>query len=213
VGVQYHWRNAGYACFDDYLARFRHKRRNQIRRERRELAAQGVEVEVLAGGAIPDALFGPLFRCYRATVDAHVYGRRYLNEGFFELLRQRFRERLCLVVARRAGELVGATLNVQKGDALYGRYWGALAAVRHLHFNVCYYAAIEYCIERGLARFEPGAGGDYKYVRGFDAQPTFSLHYLEEPRLARAVARYLADERREAERALEALREGSALKS
>jgi hypothetical protein len=212
VGLQYHWRNDGYGCFDDYLERFRSKRRNQIRRERRDLAAQGVEIEALAGAAIPDALFEPLFRCYRATVDSHLYGRRYLNQRFFELLRQGFRDRLCCLVARRAGEVVGATLNVQKGDALYGRYWGALRPLRHLHFNVCYYAAVEYCIERGLARFEPGAGGDYKYLRGFDPQPTFSLHYLEEPRLASAVARFLAAERREAERAIEALCERSPLK-
>ncbi len=212
MGLQYQWRNEGYGSFDDYLARFRSKRRNQIRRERRELAAQGVTIDALAGEAIPDALLGPLFRCYLATVDAHFYGRRYLNERFFELLGQGFRERLCCLVARRAGDVVGATLNVQKGDTLYGRYWGALAPVRHLHFNVCYYAAVEYCIERGLARFEPGAGGDYKYLRGFDPQPTLSLHYLAEPRLASAVSHFLAAERREAQATIDALRDRSPLK-
>ena len=101
---------------------------------------------------------------------------------------------------------------MQKGDALYGRYWGALREVRNLHFEVCYYAGIEHCIARGLARFEPGAGGDYKQVRGFDAQPTYSLHFLAEPRLRAAVARFLADERERAEGGIAWLREHSALK-
>jgi predicted N-acyltransferase len=212
VGLQYHWRNRGYRGFEDYLSGFRSKRRNQIRRERREMRAQGVEIEVLEGKAIPDGLFGPLYRCYRSTVHARPWGREYLNERFFDLLRQRFRDRLCILVARRDGEVVAGTTNVQKGDALYGRYWGALQPTRHLHFNVCYYAAVEYCIERGLDRFEPGAGGEYKYLRGFDPQPTYSLHHLEDPGLARAVARALAAERSEAREVIHHLRERSALK-
>jgi hypothetical protein len=120
---------------------------------------------------------------------------------------------LCLVVARRGDELIGGTLNVQKGDTLYGRYWGCVRELPHLHFNVCYYAAIEHCIDAGLKRFEPGAGGDYKQVRGFDAQPTWSLHYLAEPRLAQAVERFLEAEREEAQEAIGWLRERSAYKS
>jgi predicted N-acyltransferase len=212
INWQYHWRNEGYTGFDDYLARFRSKRRNQIRRERRAMAEAGVEIRALVGDAIPDALFEPMFRCYAANVDAHYWGRRYLNRPFFELLRRRFRERLCFVVAERSGELLAGTLNVQKGDALYGRYWGALRGIRHLHFNVCYYAAIEHCIERGLSRFEPGAGGDYKFLRGFDASPTHSLHFLAEPRLADAVSRFLEAEREEAQRVIDTLNAQSALK-
>jgi predicted N-acyltransferase len=212
LGFQYHWRNDGFAGFEDYLARFRSKRRNQIRRERRALAEQGLEVEVLRGDEAPDALFEPMFRCYRATVQAHAWGRQYLNRRFFELLRERFRGRLRFVVARRGMEIVAGTTNVVKGDAFYGRYWGALAPSRHLHFNVCYYAAIEHCIEEGLARMEPGAGGDYKWLRGFDATPTRSLHFLAEPRLAEAVARFLAQERRQAEHAIGQLERASPLR-
>ena len=212
VGLQYHWENPGYADFDAYLERFRSKRRNQIRRERRALEENDVEIRVHHGDAIPDELFAPLFRCYAANVDAHYWGRRYLNQRFFELLRERFRGRLCFVVARQGGEIVAGTTNVQKGEALYGRYWGALRPLRHLHFNVCYYAAIEHCIQCGLRRFEPGAGGDYKFLRGFDARPTYSLHYLAEPRLARAVGEFLAMEREQAGRVLEQLRAESALK-
>ena len=112
-----------------------------------------------------------------------------------ELLRERFRERLCFIVAWREGEPIAGTFNVQKGEVLYGRYWGADYDLRHLHFNVCYYAAIEHCIEQGLARFEPGAGGDYKQLRGFDASPTFSMHFVADPRLRRAIQDFLARER------------------
>jgi predicted N-acyltransferase len=213
LGIQYHWRNAGYAEFEDYLAALRSKRRNQVRRERAFVREQGIRVEAFAGAAIPDELFTPMYRCYRSNVDAHVYGRRYLNARFFELLRERYRERLCFLVARRGDEILAGTTNVLKGDALYGRYWGALAPVRYLHFDVCYYAAIEWCIERGIQRFEPGAGGEQKLLRGFDPEPTRSLHFLAEPRLARAVARHLEAEREQARRALGALRGVSALKA
>jgi predicted N-acyltransferase len=203
VGIQYHWRNAGFASFDDYLARFRSKRRNQIKRERKEMRENGVAIETFVGDAIDDALFEPMFRFYRSTVENHYWGRQYLNRAFFELLR---------VVARREGELIAGTANVEKNSVLYGRYWGATRPLRHLHFNVCYYAAIEHCIEAGIQRFEPGAGGDYKFLRGFDAQPTYSLHYLCEPRLADAVARFLEAERAETHVALSHLRDRSVLK-
>jgi predicted N-acyltransferase len=176
------------------------------------MAQQGIEIECLRGDAIPDALFEPMFRCYLATIENRYWGRQYLNARFFEVLAQRFRHRLCFVVARRDGEVIAGTTNVVKGDAFYGRYWGALRPARHLHFNVCYYAAIEHCIEAGIQRFEPGAGGDYKYLRGFDAHPTYSLHFLAEPRLADAVARFLDAERAEAARVIDDLRAESPLK-
>ena len=212
VGLQYHWRNHDYRSFEDYLAKFRSKRRNQIRRERRAMEREGVEISVLSGDEIGDELFEPMFFCYRATVDAHYYGRRYLSSRVFELLGERFRDRLCFTVARREGKVIAGTLNVQKGDALYGRYWGALEPLRHLHFNVCYYAPIEYCIEHGIQRFEPGAGGDYKWLRGFDAEPTYSLHFLSEPRLAQAIQGFLERERVDARATIDHLQENSVLK-
>jgi predicted N-acyltransferase len=212
IGFQYHWQNEDFGGFDDYLARFRSKRRNQIKRERREMGERGVHIQALTGDAIDDSLFDPMFRFYRATVDEHFYGRPYLNGRFFELLRQRFKHRLCFVVARQDGEAIAGTVNVEKDGVLYGRYWGASLPLRHLHFNVCYYAAIEHCIEAGIGRFEPGAGGDYKYLRGFDARPTYSLHYLREPRLAEAVGRFLAAERAQATDVIDTLRDQSVLK-
>jgi predicted N-acyltransferase len=215
VGFQYHWRNEGYASFDDFLARLRSKRRNQIQRERRSLAEAGITIATQIGDEIPDDVFPRLHPIYRSTIDRNPWGRPYLNARFFALLRERFRARLCIATARRggpAGEIVAGTINVQKGDALYGRYWGALAEVRNLHFALCYYAGIEHCIAHGLARFEPGAGGDYKQVRGFDATPTWSAHFVAEPRLERAVARHLEQERERAQEAIGWLRERSALK-
>jgi predicted N-acyltransferase len=212
LGLQYHWQNAGYQSFEDYLDAFRSKRRNQIRRERRALAEQGVEIQVLVGDEIGSELVDPIFRLYRSTVEQHYWGRQYLNRAFFELLVERFRHRLCLVLARQRGELVAGTANIVKSGALYGRYWGALRSLRHLHFNVCYYAAIEWAIARGISRFEPGAGGDYKYLRGFDARPTYSMHFLAEPRLASAVARFLDQEREHAASVIQQLAASSPLK-
>ncbi|HIF99938.1 MAG TPA: GNAT family N-acetyltransferase [Myxococcales bacterium] len=211
-GLQYHWLNDGYGCFEDYLARFRSKRRNQIRRERRELEHQGVVIETHVGSDIPDDLFSPMYEFYKTTVQEHFYGRQYLNFPLFELLRDHFRERLVFIVARQGEQLIGGTFNVAKGDVLYGRYWGATRSLRYLHFNVCYYAAIEHCINAGLGRFEPGAGGNYKQLRGFDPQPTRSAHFLREPRLADAVGQFLRAERDEVSETIGWYMERSALK-
>jgi len=212
VGIQYHWHNQGYASFDDYLARFRSKRRNQIRRERRQLLESGVSVRALSGDEIPDAIFPAMYDFYLSTIESRYWGRQYLNYELFEAVRDRFKSRLVFVVAYQGEEPIAGTFNVAKGDALYGRYWGTRRYVRHLHFDVCYYAAVDYCIRHGLARFEPGAGGEYKQLRGFDAQPTYSAHYLADPRLSRAVGDFLERERREAAHSIDWIRENSALK-
>jgi predicted N-acyltransferase len=192
---QYHWHNQGFADFEGYLASLRSKRRNQTRRELRDVADAGVTITHHAGEAIPEDLVPTMYRLYRTNVDDNPWGHRYLNERLFELVYERFRTRLCLVVARQHGEVVAGTFNVRKGDALYGRYWGTFRYVRHLHFAVCYYAAIEHCIRHGLARFEPGAGGEFKHLRGFDATETLSMHHVRHPRFRAAVADHLARER------------------
>ncbi|MDP6981143.1 MAG: GNAT family N-acetyltransferase [Myxococcota bacterium] len=213
VGFQYHWKNHGYETFDDYLARFRSKRRNQIRRERREIERIGIEIRHAVGDEIDDELMSHMFRFYLDTIENHHYwGRQYLTQAFFELMTERFRDRLQLTIAWAAGEPIGGTLNVMKGNALYGRYWGCDQPLRYLHFNVCYYAPVEFCIDHGISRFEPGAGGDYKQVRGFDAEPTLSAHFLKDDRLAHAVRDYLERERDDAARTIELIRDQSALK-
>jgi predicted N-acyltransferase len=212
TGVQYQWHNPGWRTFEDYLGALKTKRRTQIRRERKELDVQGIEIDALVGDAIPDSLLPTMFELYRTTIDKLYWGRQYLNKKLFDLLGKRWKHRLCLIVARRDREVVAGTFNVVKGDVLYGRYWGAFEDVRFLHFNVCYYAAIEYCVTNGIARFEPGAGGEFKHLRGFDATPTDSMHYLADPRLATAVAEYLSRERRAMERHIETLDARSALR-
>ena len=154
-----------------------------------------------------------MYEFYLSTIRSRAWGREYLNRTVFELLIERFRNRLVFVIAEHAGEKIAGTLNVRKGDALYGRYWGATRMVRHLHFNVCYYKAVEYCIDHGLARFEPGAGGEYKQMRGFDASPTYSAHYLADPRLAAAIENFLESERSQAQNTIDWYQENSALKS
>jgi predicted N-acyltransferase len=212
TGWQYHWRNAGFATFDDYLASLRSKRRNQVQRERRALVDGGIEIGVHVGDDVSRGLMERMFMLYRTTIDGLTWGQQYLNLAFFRLAQERWRARLCLIVARRAGEAIAATLNVVKGDGFYGRYWGTTADVRYLHFNVCYYAAIEYCVAHGIARFEPGAGGDFKLLRGFDATATDSMHLIREPRLADAVGRYLSEERRAVASEIEWLGERTARK-
>ena len=210
TGWQYHWINPGFTSFDDYLASLRSKRRNQVRRERRALAEEGIDVVTYTGDEIPDALFPRMFELYRITIDRLPWGQQYLDAAFFDLMRARYRARLCFVVARQRGEVIAGTFNVVKGDTLYGRYWGASRAVRYLHFNVCYYAGIEYCIGHGLRRFEPGAGGEFKLMRGFDATPTDSMHWIRDPRLADAIRRFLVTERRVVAREIAWLRDGTA---
>jgi len=211
LGFQYHWRNEGFGDFDDYLGSLRSKRRNQVRRERRELAAQDVALEVLTGDEITPDLIPVMYRIYLSTVRSNPWGRQYLTEETFRVLGERFRHRLCFVIARQGDEIVAGTVNVQKNE-LYGRYWGAFKQLRHLHFNVCYYAGIEHCIDAGLERFEPGAGGNYKQLRGFDATPTWSCHYLADGRLREAVARFLEEERAEAGRTIEWYAENTSLR-
>ncbi|MFN8542954.1 MAG: GNAT family N-acetyltransferase [Candidatus Binatia bacterium] len=196
TGYQYHWHGEALTTFDDYLATLRHKRRNQVRREQRELAAQEVTVTAHVGTDVPADLMPVVFALYRRTLAAHgPWGHQYLTGRFFDEIRSRFAHRLCVIVARQRGEVVAATLNVQKGRTLYGRYWGTFRPLRHLHFNVAYYAAIAHCIAQGLTCFEPGAGGEFKQMRGFDAQVTHSMHWVRDPRLAAAVRAYLVEER------------------
>ncbi|MEA2624644.1 MAG: uncharacterized protein QOD06_689 [Candidatus Binatota bacterium] len=212
TGYQFQWSNPGWTTFEDYLAAFRSKRRVQIRRERRELDAQSIEIRAFAGDGIPDALFGTMFELYRSTIDKYFWGRQYLNLELFDRLRRVWKRRLCFIVAERHGQVVAGTFNVRKGDVLYGRYWGTFEELRYLHFNVCYYAAIELCLREGIARFEPGAGGEFKYLRGFDPRPTESMHFLADPRLARAVRDHLVRERRAVAREIDDLEEASALR-
>ena len=197
-GVQYHWHNAGYATFDDFLARFDSKRRNQSRRERRELDRRGVGLDVLTGSdlRVTDADF--IFDFYVATVDKFPWGRRYLSRAFFEEVLSTMPEALHVVVAteRASKRRLAGAFNLLGADTLFGRYWGALRDVPFLHFNVCFYEGIDQAIVRGLKTFEPGAGGEHKRSRGFEPTVTRSAHHLVDRRLRAAIADYLSRETR-----------------
>jgi predicted N-acyltransferase len=197
VGIQYHWQNAGYRSFDDFLARYSSKRRNQIKRERRALVEQGVQLEVLTGSDLRPDHMDHAYRFYCATVDKYHWGRRYLNREFFQELCSRMPEQVLLVLAKEqsSGDYIAGALNLLGTQRLFGRYWGATRELRHLHFNVCYYQGIEEAIRRGLSVFEPGAGGEHKVARGFEPTLTYSAHYLRHPQLNSAVRRHLISER------------------
>jgi predicted N-acyltransferase len=196
-GVQYQWQNPGYASFDEFLARFDAKKRHQIRRERRELEKRNIELEVLTGKRLGPELADFIFDFYVATVDKFPWGRRYLNRAFFEEVCTTMPEALHVVVARERGgtRRLGGSFNLLGKRRLYGRYWGALADIPFLHFNVCFYKGIEEAIERRLEGFEPGAGGEHKVARGFEPTVTHSAHYVADARLRTAISHHLAGER------------------
>ena len=195
VGMQYHWENHGFQEFEDYLRLFRSKRRNKLRREIREMDDMGIEISVASGNDIEDHLFPILYELYKTHIEKLYWGQLYLNQAFFEHLANRFKRNLCFITASYQGRIVAGTFNVQKNGVFYGRYWGAFEDLRYLHFNVCYYAAIDHCIRTGIHRFEPGAGGDFKQLRGFEARLTHSMHHLPHPALNKAVSEFLQSER------------------
>ena len=187
---QYHWENAGYACFDDYLGHLGRRRRKDVRRERRRAAESGLTIDVVAGTDLRDADVAALYAFYRDTA-AKKGAMPYLTEAFFTDLPRR---RVVAVLARRDGVAVAGTLNFQRGDTLYGRYWGCVEDYDSLHFECCYYRLIEHAIERRLARFEAGAQGYHKVARGFLPVPTWSAHHVRHPGLAQAVDAFVTDE-------------------
>ncbi len=195
LGVQFHWKNEDFGTFEDFLATLPGKRRTQIRRERAQIARDGLTLETLAPGALTPELARTMHRLYLTTVDKFVHGRRYLNARFFELVAERFAHRLAWAVARKDGQIVASAFNVKKGGVLYGRYWGTFVDLPFLHFNVCFYHGIDEAIREGLHTFEPGAGGEHKRVRGFAPTVTHSVHHVEDPRLASLVRPYLERER------------------
>jgi uncharacterized protein len=213
LGYQYHWQNTGFATFEDYLDQLKSKRRYAVKHERAALKDQGVEIRALLGDEIPDVMFGDLYKIYLSTIQKLYWGRQYLTRDFFDLLRDRFKRYLCFVGAWRGSELIAGTINLQKAGVFYGRYWGSFEELRYLHFNVCYYAAIDHCIAHGLQRFEPGAGGEYKWLRGFNPALTRSMHYVAHDGLRKAIANFLARERREVEQWISEGRDRGQLKA
>ncbi|KQY74014.1 MULTISPECIES: GNAT family N-acetyltransferase [unclassified Brevundimonas] len=191
--MQYVWRNDGYATFDDFLSALSSNRRKTIRRERREARA-GLDIRVLTGAGITEAHWDAFFAFYMDTGE-RKWGRPYLTRDFFTRLGATMADRIALVMAFRDGQAIAGALNLIGADALYGRQWGALEEVPFLHFELCYYQAIDFAISRGLSRVEAGAQGEHKIARGYLPSPVYSAHFIADPALREPVARYLEGER------------------
>jgi predicted N-acyltransferase len=191
---QFHWENAGYVTFDDFLSQLSSRKRKAIRRERKEALDPGIEVAWLTGADLTEAVWDAFFAFYMDT-GSRKWGRPYLTREFFSIVSETMRDRILLVMAKRAGRWIGGALNFLGSDTIYGRNWGAVEHHPFLHFELCYYQAIDYAIMHKLARVEAGAQGEHKLARGYMPKTTYSAHFIANPALRRAVAEYLARER------------------
>ena len=191
--LQYHWHNAGYATFDDFLAALSSGRRKTIRRERRDAQAE-VEIVGLTGAEITEDHWDAFFTFYMDT-GSRKWGRPYLSRPFFSILGERMADNVLLIMARREGRWIAGALNLIGGDCLYGRNWGCLEDVPFLHFELCYYQAIEHAIRLRLPRVEAGAQGEHKIARGYLPAPVYSAHWIADPALRGPVAQFVERER------------------
>jgi predicted N-acyltransferase len=197
MGCQFHWENQGYRDFQDYLDAFSSKKRKQIRRERRDAQVAGMELEIVDGHQATEEHWRIFHQFYVSTFDRKS-GAATLSEAFFRAIGATMPDQVALVLARYRGEYVAAAFNLAGSDTLYGRHYGCVpdCAERfpHLHFEVCYYQTLDYCIRRQLRRFEAGAQGEHKLSRGFLPVPTWSAHWFADPGFAQAVDRFLRQE-------------------
>lgn len=194
IGMQFHWENRGYGSFDDFLADLSSRKRKVLRRERRDANAAGLTFHALSGAEITEAHWDAFYRFYQSTVD-RKWGSAYLTRRFFSLLSERLGSRVVLMYAENAGKPVAGALNLAGAEALYGRNWGCRGDWPFLHFELCYYRAIDWAIEHGLQRVEAGAQGRHKIQRGYMPKPTYSAHWIAHAGLRRAVAHFLEEER------------------
>ncbi len=201
---QFHWENDGYGTFDDFLGQLASRKRKTLRRERKDALAAGVEVHWLTGADLTEEAWDAFFAFYMET-GSRKWGRPYLTRDFFSIVSAKMADRILLVMAKRAGRWIAGALNFIGSDTLFGRNWGSVEHHPFLHFELCYYQAIDFAIARGLKRVEAGAQGEHKLARGYMPKATYSAHYIANPALRRAIADYLARERRYVEAAREEL--------
>ncbi|CAG9295723.1 GNAT family N-acetyltransferase [Celerinatantimonas diazotrophica] len=193
--IQYHWHNQNYHNFDDFLSRLTSRKRKMIRKERRAVADYGIEVERLSGETMSERHWQCLVKCYQQTYLEHSGHSGYLNEQWFALVRKQLSQQIMVVFASYEEQLIAASLFFKDKDTLYGRYWGSLAHAELLHFELCYYQGIDYCIEQQLRHFNAGAQGEHKLLRGFEPTYCYSYHRLEHPEFSNALAELLNQER------------------
>ncbi|MGZ2412475.1 uncharacterized protein ACUXST_001904 [Sphingomonas sp. F9_3S_D5_B_2] len=205
-GVQYHWFNRGYASFDEFLAALSSRKRKAIRKER-ATAREGLEFRALRGSEIGPVEWDAMWAFYQDT-GSRKWGRPYLTRSFFDLAGERMGDQILLFLASRNGRPIAGALNFIGSDTLYGRYWGCTEDVAFLHFELCYYQAIEWACEHGVASVQAGAQGEHKVARGYEPVVTGSAHFLPNRSFRDAVAEFLANERRGVESEIEWLREG-----
>lgn len=191
---QFHFSNEGYSTFDDFLAALTSRRRKVLKRERREALAAGLEIEWVTGKAITEGHWDAFFAFYMET-GSRKWGSPYLTRAFFSRIGETMADRILLVMAKHAGRYIAGALNFIGGNTLYGRNWGAIEHHPFLHFELCYYQAIDFAIAHGLSRVEAGAQGEHKLARGYRPVRTSSVHFFADPRFARAIGAYLAQER------------------
>jgi uncharacterized protein len=191
---QFHWHNQGYRSFEDFLATLNSRHRKAIRRERRDALASGITIHALTGSDITEEAWDAFFDFYMDT-GSRKWGRPYLTRSFFSLIGQSMAKDVLLVMAKREGRWIAGAINFIGSDTLFGRNWGAIEHHPFLHFEVCYYQAIDFAIERGLKTVEAGAQGEHKIARGYLPQTTYSAHYIADPDLRRAISDYLRHER------------------
>lgn len=202
MGCQFHWSNAGYGSFDDFLGAFTAEKRKKVKRERRRVQEAGIRIRRLSGDQVSEAEWIAFHRLYRDTFDRHG-GIPTLTLPFFKEIGETMGPQLLLVLAYHGDHMVAAAFNLVGQRSLFGRHWGCIKDFHSLHFEACYYQGLEYCIEGGLARFEPGAQGEHKVSRGFLPTPTWSAHWIADPRFRQAIARFLAQEQEGMEEYLE----------
>jgi predicted N-acyltransferase len=190
---QFHWTNRGYASFDDYLGSFTAEKRKKARRERRRVAESGIRFETRFGGDLDRRLLDRIYALHRDTFRRHGH-EPYLSRAFFGEIAQSLPQQFMVKIAMHGNEPVAAAVFFWCQEALFGRYWGAAADFHSLHFETCYHQGIEFCIERGIARFEPGTQGEHKVSRGFEPALTWSAHFIRDARLRQAIGAYLERE-------------------
>ena len=194
IDQQFHWRNAGYACFDDFLAALSSKKRKNLKRERRDAVANDIAIERLTGSDLREVHWDAFYEFYEDT-GSRKWGQPYLTRAFFSAIQQSLPNDILLVMCKRNGRYIAGALNFIGSDTLFGRNWGCTEHHPFLHFEVCYYQAIEFAIERKLARVEAGAQGAHKVARGYLPQATYSAHFIRDPGFRDAVKRFLDEER------------------
>jgi len=206
-GLQYHWTDRGFGDFDGFLGALKSSKRKAVRKERRKVQDSHLEIRVRRGGEITPEEMDAFYPFYRATIDKRIWGNAYLRRDFFRLLAERLGEALVLTLAYDGERCVAGAMHLVGGDTLYGRLWGALEDYKFLHFELCYYQAIELALAWGLRHVEAGAQGEHKLQRGYAPTLTYSAHFIRDPALRTPVEQFLARERRQVEQELPLLEE------